>query len=115
MSFMATQTQAVSAKASKLGLRDRFDLGSGLLPYFLVIPTIIVILVVAAYPILNSVWLSLFDNPTLPGGGTFIGLQNYTTLLGNAVYREAVSRTVIFTVVSVALELVLGLGVALLI
>ena len=112
---MATQTQVVSTVARKPSLRDRFDLGSGFLPYIIVIPTLLVILVVGAYPIINSVWLSLFDNPTLPGGGTFIGLQNYATLLENAVYRDAVSRTLVFTIVSVALELVLGLGVALLI
>src|SRR6266487_1646853 len=115
MSVMATQTQAVGAKVRKPGLRARLDLGSGLLPYFIVIPTLLVILVVAAYPILNSIWLSMLDNPTLPSGATFVGLKNYGTLLGDPVYRDAVSRTVIFTIVSVALELVLGLGVALLI
>jgi ABC-type sugar transport system permease subunit len=112
---MATQAKAVTAKVQKPGLRGRLDMGSGLLPYFIVIPTLLVILVVGAYPIISAIWGSLFDNPTLPSGGTFIGLQNYATLLGNAVYRDAVSRTVIFTIVSVAFELVLGLGVALLI
>src|SRR6266516_6494786 len=115
MSVMAKKTQAVGAKVRKPGLRARLDLGSGLLPYFIVIPTLLVILVVAAYPILNSIWLSMLDNPTLPSGATFVGLKNYGTLLGDPVYRDAVSRTVIFTIVSVALELVLGLGVALLI
>ncbi len=112
---MATQTQAVTAKVQKPGLRGRLDMGSGLLPYFIVIPTLLVILVVGAYPILSAVWGSLFDNPTLPGGGTFIGLQNYAKLLEDPIYRDAVSRTVVFTIVSVAFELVLGLGVALLI
>lgn len=112
---MATQTQTVGTKVRKPGLRGRWDLGSGLLPYWLVLPTILVILVVAAYPIINSIWLSMLNNPTLPSGATFVGLQNYGTLLGNSVYRDAITRTVIFAIVSVALEAVLGLGVALLI
>lgn len=112
---MATQPQAVSARVRGPGLRGRLDLGSGLLPYFLVIPTIVVILVVAAYPILDSVWLSTLSNPSLPSGATFVGLQHYGQIFSDPVYRDAISRTLIFTVISVALEMVLGLGIALLI
>src|SRR6266566_4137045 len=90
MSVMATQTQAVGAKVRKPGLRARLDLGSGLLPYFIVIPTLLVILVVAAYPILNSIWLSMLDNPTLPSGATFVGLKNYGTFLGRGLVRAAI-------------------------
>lgn len=108
-------TQAASVRTRRLGLRARLDMGSGVLPYFLIIPTLIVILVVAVYPIIDSIWLSLLDNPLLPSGATFVGLQNYVQLLGNSLYRDAVARTVTFTVVSVAFETVLGLGVALLI
>lgn len=112
---MATQTEVVSAaRARRPTLRGRLDVGSGLLPYYLVIPTILVIAVVAAYPILDSIWLSMLNNPGTPSA-TFIGFQNYARLFADPVYRDAVVRTVIFFIVSVALETVLGLGVAMLI
>ncbi len=52
-------------------------MGSGTLPYFLVAPTIIIIALVAVYPILDSIRLSLLDNPLVPSGATFVGLRNY--------------------------------------
>jgi len=115
---MAIETTSVSTtRVRRRRLRERLDLGSGLLPYFLVIPTILVILVVAVYPILDSVWLSLQDNPgsTLPSA--FVGLAHYAQLFQNSVYqyRGAIANTLIFFVISVALETILGLGVALLI
>jgi trehalose/maltose transport system permease protein len=112
---MATQTQTVSATVRRPGLRGRLDLGSGLLPYYLVIPTIVVILVVAVYPIFDSIWLSMLDNPASPVGSTFVGLQHYSQLFADSVYRGAIVRTIVFTIISVALECILGLGVALLI
>ncbi|GAC1625646.1 MAG: sugar ABC transporter permease [Ktedonobacteraceae bacterium] len=75
---MATQAVEVPLK-KRSALRDRFDLGSGFTPYFLVLPTVFAILAVAAYPILNSLWLSLLDNPLSPSA-QFTGLSNYVLL-----------------------------------
>lgn len=112
---MATQTQAIGTTTTRRpSLRERLDLGSGLLPYFLVIPTILIILVIAVYPILDSIWLSFLNNPGLPSS-TFSGLQNYGQLFADAVYVGSIVHTVVFTIASVALETILGLAVALLI
>ncbi len=113
---MATKTETVKAAGMRRpGLRDRLDLGSGLLPYFLVIPTILVILVVAVYPILDSIWLSLQDNPALPVPSAFVGLAHYVQLFKDPVYLGAMGNTFIFFVASVLLEAILGLAIALLI
>ena len=97
-----------------MSLRERLDLGSGLTPYLLVLPTIIVILVVAGYPIVNSFWLSLQDTP-LSSSSNFVGLQNYVQVLGSSEFRTAIGVTFGFTIIAVALETVFGLGIALLI
>ena len=97
-----------------MSLRERLDLGSGLTPYVLVLPTIIVILVVAGYPIVNSFWLSLQDTP-LSSSSNFVGLQNYVQVLGSSEFRTAIGVTFGFTIIAVALETVFGLGIALLI
>ena len=107
-------TQAVEVPIKRQSLRERFDLGSGFTPYFLVLPTVLVILAVAAYPILNSIWLSFLDNPLSPVAN-FVGLRNFAQLFGNSEFRGSIGTTFIFTIISVALETILGLGIAILI
>lgn len=107
-------TQAVEVPAKKQTLRERLDLGNGFAPYLLVLPTVIVILAVAGYPILNSFWLSLLDNPLSPSA-SFAGLQNFVQLFQNSTFIASIGSTFAFTIISVILETVLGLGVALLI
>lgn len=107
-------TQAVEVPAKRQTLRERLDLGNGLIPYLLVLPTVIVILAVAGYPILNSFWLSLLDNPLSPSA-SFAGLQNFVHLFQDSTFVASIGSTFTFTIISVALETVLGLGVALLI
>src|SRR5579872_2646794 len=106
------QTEALPVR--KLTLRQRLDLGNGMFPYFLVAPVIIIIALVAAYPIIDSVRLSLLDNPLIPSGSTFVGLRNYIQIIGDPAFRNSISITLIFSVASVALETVIGFGVALL-
>ncbi|GAC1406731.1 MAG: sugar ABC transporter permease [Ktedonobacteraceae bacterium] len=110
---MATQAVEVPLK-KRSALRDRFDLGSGFTPYFLVLPTVFAILAVAAYPILNSLWLSLLDNPLSPSA-QFTGLSNYVLLFKSHEFITSIGVTFLFTIISVAFETLFGLGVALLI
>ena len=113
---MATQSvepNLQNGKPLSLFVRDRAE--SGCLPYVLVIPTILLILVVAVYPILNSIVLSFQDNPLSPTGGTFAGFANYVAAWNDSAFRSSISTTIIFSIVSVAFETVLGLLIALLI
>src|SRR6266702_1889332 len=106
--------QAVEVPTRRLTLRDRLDLGSGFLPYYLVLPTVLVILAVAAYPILNSIWLSFLDNPLSPSAN-FIGFNNFAQLFRSNEFRTSIGTTFAFAIISVALETIFGLGIALLI
>ena len=107
-------TQAVEVPSKRPSLRERLDLGNGFTPYFLVLPTALVILVVAFYPILNSLWLSLLDNPLGPSA-KLIGLNNYFQLFASSDFRSSIGTTLIFTFIAVTLETIFGLGIALLI
>src|SRR5579859_1055698 len=107
-------TQAVAASDKRASLRERWDLGSGFTPYILVLPTVIVILAVAAYPIINSFWLSLLDNPLSPSA-SLVGLSNFVQIFRSSEFLGSIGTTFTFTIVSVALETILGLGIALLI
>ena len=86
------------------------------LGWLLVIPTVVAVIVVALYPLLRAFYLSLTDARL---GGTrapnFVGLTNYQNLLTDSTFIADVGHTVFFTFWSVTLELVLGLGIALVI
>src|SRR6266852_6149354 len=113
---MATQAQAVEVEVPirRPSLRERLDLGNGFIPYFLVLPTVLVILGFAVFPILYSLWLSLLDNPLSPRIN-FVGLSNYVRLFGSSEFRSSIGTTLIFTIIAVTLETIFGLGIALLI
>lgn len=111
---MATTTQAAAMPKQRTSLRERLDMGSGMLPYYLVAPTIIIIALVAVYPIIDSIRLSLLDNPLIASGAAFVGLRNYIQVLGDPAFKNSVGITVAFSVISVALETLVGFAVALL-
>lgn len=80
--------------------------------YSMLLPTVAIVLAVALIPVLDTIYLSLHHSSVTATGG-FAGLDNYTTLFKDPAFREALKNTSIFTVVSVSIELVVGLGVAL--
>jgi len=69
---------------------------------------------VAMMPVLAAVWLSLHRSILVFHEERFIGLGNFRFLLADARFWSALGTTAYFTVVAVAVELVLGLPVALL-
>jgi len=79
----------------------------------LVAPALVVLATVTAFPALWVVWLSLQRRVPIFGIAEFEGLRNYVYLAADPRFWSAARVTLIFTVVSVGLELVLGLMVAL--
>ena len=80
--------------------------------YYMVLPALIIVVAVAFYPVLYGIVLSLTDS-TVTAFGSFVGLENYVEMFQNPDFLEGLFNTAIFTVVSVGLEFVLGLGIAL--
>ncbi len=80
----------------------------------LVAPAAILMLAVTAYPIGYAVWLSLQrNNLATPKDTAFIGLANYQTILTDRYWWTALAVTLGITAVSVSIEFVLGLALAL--
>src|SRR3954464_13313659 len=80
----------------------------------MVAPSMVLIAIVAAWPIIYAIWLSLHQySVRIAGLSRWSGLNNCGTALSSSDWRAALSHTLIFTVVSVALETAIGLGMAL--
>lgn len=76
-------------------------------------PAFFVMILVTAYPLAYALVLSLYRyRLTDPDGREFVGVQNYVTVLTDPVWWSAVSTTAVITVISVAVELVLGFAFA---
>jgi multiple sugar transport system permease protein len=77
-------------------------------------PAFLVMLLVTAYPIVQAVYDSLFSyRLTDPGNRSFVGLGNYWVVLTDALWWQSFGVTVLITVITVAVELVLGFALAL--
>lgn len=79
----------------------------------MVSPTVIILLVMTAYPLIFTLLYSFTDYNLMKRNTSFIALKNYADLLGNAYFRQAIWNTVKFTVLTVALEMVCGFFLAL--
>jgi len=93
------------------GRRDRRRRDNqGRLAFWLLLPAAVAVFGVIVYPILRTLLISFFEvNSALATDTPFVGLQNYIDVLTAPGFWAAMGRTLYFTLVSTALELVLGL------
>ena len=98
------------ARRTKISDRTRKERNLG---WMLAGPAFLAMVLVTGYPILNALWLSLFDyRLTDPAGREFIGLGNYAMILTDGLFWRQFGVTSLITVVTVAIELVLGFALA---
>src|SRR5437016_4729053 len=83
--------------------------------WIMLIPSLLVVFLVAFYPLLQTFYLSFTDQQFLAGISStkWIGFKNYSDLAQDTEFRNAIWFTIKFTVVTVIFEFVLGMIVAL--
>ena len=119
MSSTSTQT-AAAGTAPETKPKGRAKLSEGAraerrLGWMLCAPAVIVMIAVTAYPIGYAIYLSLQKyNLAFPKAVKFVGLSNYGAVLSSPYWWQAFKVTMIIMVVSVAIEFVLGMLLALL-
>ncbi|MDQ3694513.1 MAG: sugar ABC transporter permease [Chloroflexota bacterium] len=86
------------------------------LAWYLVAPSLLVVILVALYPLVQTIRLS-FTNARFgsPRPESYVGFENYVRLINDNVFISAFGHTIVFTVASVAIETVLGIVIALVI
>ncbi len=108
---VAAQTTETTP-TTPIGLTDRAK-AERKLAYILCAPAVVTMLLVAGFPILYAFWLSLRrEDLRFPEAGEFIGLSNYITVLSSSTWWNDLGNTVFITIVSVVLELALGMLIA---
>ena len=80
--------------------------------YFMIFPAVLLIVGIAFFPVIYSLYLSVHAASTTQVGD-YVGLGNYILVFQDSAFRVGLVNTTIFTVVSVTLELLLGMGAAL--
>jgi multiple sugar transport system permease protein len=83
--------------------------------YLYVLPALVVMLIVIAYPIYYTIELSFFTTPPSLQlrDKIFVGLDNYKLILGSDVFWRVTANTFIWTIASTVFSFGLGLGCAL--
>src|SRR5262245_48756420 len=105
-----SQAQAIVQKRAQARRANR----RYLIFVILVAPAVLLRLLTVVYPIAQTAYLSL-TNLSLSGGtNAFVGFKNYTTLSHDFGIQTSISFTILFVVASTALQLIVGMLVALL-
>ncbi len=95
--------------------RHSKDAGDRRFALALMAPAALFLTVFVLWPLVRFVYDSFFEiSPFAGAGRTFVGLANYAAAFGSDTFQSASVRTVVYTVVVVGAEFVLGLAVALL-
>ncbi len=79
-----------------------------------VLPIVIIMAGLILWPFINAILISMTVRSFVTRTDTYVGLANYGRLLRNADYLSAVNNTIVFTVASVCVKFVVGMGIALL-
>src|SRR4029453_3438145 len=90
---------------------QRFLLLDSTLGYLFLLPALLVILGLVAYPFVNAIIMT-FQAQTAGAPGRFVGLNNCRELLANPVFWRVIANTAIYTGVGVGLKFFVGLGMA---
>ncbi|WP_270936015.1 carbohydrate ABC transporter permease [Falsiroseomonas oryzae] len=102
-----------AATAADRAAVNPLDRGYALLGVLLIAPTVLIFCAVIIYPLVSALYLSLFSifTPTL--AGSFVGLRNYAELAGSPEFWRSLLNNLIWTVLTLTLQVVLGVLAAL--
>jgi len=81
-------------------------------PYVFVTPFFLVFALFGAFPLVYTAWVSLTDRNLLDPSTSFVGLENYTRLLHDSYFWNALWNTLGIWVISTVPQLLLALGIA---
>lgn len=107
-------SQGVAAAPAKVQTaRSTLDRGRNTYAWIFLIPTLLVVGIIAIYPLAQTFYLSFTNSKFGRENVKFVGLDNYTSLFSDTYFIGSILVTVAFTVITVIFETVLGMIIAL--
>ncbi len=104
----------MNQQVAKVNRSKAPHLGERAFPRLMIAPTLLVMILLTAYPLIFTFFYSFTNYNFLKGTDKshFVALQNYIDLFQNAYFRQAVINTIKFTILAVVFEMVFGLLIA---
>lgn len=94
--------------------KRRFHLGTAALPYLLILPTLLFVVVFTVYPMLRVAYDSLFLANQAVQTPQFFALGNYVALLNDSAFRNVIANTFLYALVTVPVSVFFALILAIL-
>lgn len=94
--------------------KRRFHLGTAALPYLLILPTLLFVVVFTVYPMLRVAYDSLFLANQAVQTPQFFVLGNYVALLNDSAFRNVIANTFLYALVTVPVSVFFALILAIL-
>lgn len=111
----ATSAQ-VTTRSSSSSSSTRSRLHRWYVPYLFLLPGMLLYVIWTVYPLAYQLYISFFDWKIMPGQvSTFIGLSNYQRAFADATFWLAMKNTLMYALVTVAGQMILGLSIAILV
>lgn len=108
--IMTTQRKGLlvmhKSEQNNRGLRQR------LVPYILILPACVYIIVILIYPLLYNLVLSFGEMTSFNSPLEFTGIKNYVDLFSSPQFSQTLRQTFVWTIGSVAFQFILGLVAA---
>jgi multiple sugar transport system permease protein len=99
--------------SSREPLLNRLDISDRTLKWLFLLPSVAILAFLAIYPFIQGIWMSFHEWPLAADTRAWVGLANYQELAGSDRFLGSARATVVFTGVSVTLELIIGVALAL--
>ena len=107
-------TRAAKGKWLRRRENGRYEITDRTLAVLMILPSVILIGLFAIYPVLQGLAASFFRIESATLEMTFNGLANYQALISDSLFWESLGRTLVWTAVTILLQITIGLGISLL-
>ncbi|WP_226527158.1 carbohydrate ABC transporter permease [Metabacillus niabensis] len=112
---IAENTQLVSKKGKLSSISNLFNLKKYKTEHWMILPSIIILAIISIFPFVYLIYASFMDFMLSVDQPTFNGIENWEKVLINETFWSSWGRTAIYAVAGLLLELVIGVGIALVI
>lgn len=111
---MLDKIDTLDTKKNKKGKIKNVQLSDNTVKFLFLVPGLIIIIGILLFPLIDAIRVSFTDLSLFGMTGKFVGFKNYISIFRSKTYQIVLFNTLVISGVSVALEFIIGLGLAIL-